>query len=70
MANKFDTYYANVAKKLVPELGDTNSKYQDYLKNPNVHSLFLNKIEPGEVLQLLLKMDVKRHPIYMVFPQN
>ena len=60
VANKFNTYYVNVAKKLVDMLGKTTTKYQDYLKNPNKHSIFLNEIEPDEVLTILKRIDIKK----------
>ena len=36
--NKFNTYFSNVAQNLLKDLGKTNNKYQDYLKNPSEHS--------------------------------
>ena len=60
VSNKFNTYYTNVAQNLTEKLGRPNNKYQDYLKNPNKHSIFLNEIEPDEVLNLLLKIDSKK----------
>ena len=41
IANKFNKYYINVAQNLIKEMGETDNKFQDYLKNPNEHCFFL-----------------------------
>ena len=52
------------------KLGNTNNKYQDYLKNPNKHSIFLKEVDPGEVLDLLRKLDpTKSADIYGISPK-
>ena len=43
VANQFNSYFLTVAEKLTEKIGQTNSKYQDYLKNPNEHSITLLK---------------------------
>ena len=40
VANEFNNYYISVAQNLLKNLGKTNNKFQDYLKNPNEHSVF------------------------------
>ena len=57
VANRFNKFYTNVAKKLLKDLGKPNTKFQDYLKNPNEHSIYLNETDPGEVATLLAKLD-------------
>ena len=57
VSNSFNHFYTNIADQLVSKIGNTNNKYQDFLKNPNKHSIFLNEIEPDEVLNLLLKLN-------------
>ena len=47
VANKFNTYFTNIAQNLLKDLGKTNNKYQDYLKNPSEHSFL-----PKEVTQM------------------
>ena len=42
-------YYINVADSLAQKIPQPNSKFQDFLKNPNVHSLYLTEIEPYEI---------------------
>ena len=38
-----------VAEKLTKQIGQTNNKYQDYLKNWNEHSMYITEIEPDEI---------------------
>ena len=60
VANKFNKFYTNVADKLVRKLGNPTTKFQDYLKNPNKHTIFLNETDPGEVATLIHKLDVNK----------
>ena len=57
VSDKFNNYFTTIADNLVSKLGNTNNKYQDYLKNPNEHSFFLNEIEPDEVLTILTSIN-------------
>jgi len=49
VANKFNNYFVNVADKLAKDIPKNNSKFQDYLKNPNEHSIFLNETTEYEI---------------------
>ena len=49
IANAFNLYFTNVASNLNKKIPKTTTLYQDYLKNPNMHSLFLSKTSPYEV---------------------
>ena len=70
VANRFNKFYTNVAKNLVKKLGKPNTKYQDYLKNPNEHSIFLSETDPGEVAKLLSNLDTsKSGDIYGITPK-
>ena len=70
VADKFNKFYTNIAKKLLKELGKPNTKYQDYLKNPNEHSIYLNETDPGEVANLIKKLDIsKAGDIYGISPK-
>ena len=53
VANKFNKHLPNVSQNLLKGLGETNKQFQDYLKNPNEHSLFLRETTPGEVARVL-----------------
>ena len=53
VVDSFNHYYINVADSLAQKIPKPNSKYQDFLKNPNVHSLFLSEIEPHEIAEIV-----------------
>ncbi len=70
VANKFNKFYTNIADKLVNKLGNPSTKFQDYLKNPNEHSIFLKETDPGEVATLIHKLDItKSGDIYGITPR-
>ena len=70
VANKFNKFYTTIADKLVANLGKPATKYQDYLKNPNEHSIFLNETDHGEVASLIHKLDItKSGDIYGITPR-
>ena len=70
VANRFNKFYTNVAKNLLKDLGKPNTKFQDYLKNPNEHSIFLNETNPDEVSTLLSKLDItKSGDLYGITPK-
>ena len=70
VANKFNNYFINVAQKLESELGECNSSYQDYLKNPNESSFFLGETEPGEILDFINELKIEKSPdIYGISPK-
>ena len=51
-------------------MGEANNKYQDYLKNPNQSSLYLNEIEPHEIEEIMMKLDIKKAiDIYGISPK-
>ena len=60
VANSFNRFFTNVADNLLSKIGDTNTKYQDYLKNPNEHSIFLKEVDFGEVNKILLDLDISK----------
>ena len=69
VANLFNKYFTNVANDLVQKLGNPNTKYQDYLKNPNEHSLYLNEVDPGELRKIISGLDTgKSGDIYGITP--
>ena len=49
-----------VAEKLAKKIGQTNNKYQDYLKNPNEHSRYLTEIEPDEIRSQIQNPNSKK----------
>ena len=41
-------------------MGESNTEFQDYLKNPNEHSFFLHETTPDEIDKYLKKLDIKK----------
>ena len=44
VAKRFKKYFINVAQNLLKNLGESNSKFRNCLKNPNENSFFLKEI--------------------------
>ena len=53
----FNNYFINVADNLAKKIPKPNTKYQDYLKNPNEHSIYLHETTPDEVENIIAKLD-------------
>ena len=70
VANRFNKFYTNVAGNLLKNLGESPTKFQDYLKNPNEHSIFLAETDPDEIEEIILKLDItKSGDIYGITPK-
>lgn len=70
VANKFNQYFINVADKLSKKIIKKNTKFQDYLKNPNKTSLFLSETTPDEIINIINQLDVnKSNDIYDISPK-
>ena len=72
IAVKFNDCFTNNAKKLLKNMGETNSKIQDYLKNPNEHNLLMKETDPQEeeVNKYLNNLDMKKaNDIYGISPK-
>ena len=70
VANRFNKFYSNVADNLLKKLGESPTKYQDYLPNPNEHSLFFTETDPGEVAKIILNLDAsKAGDLYGITPR-
>ena len=53
VVDKLNNYFINVADNLAQKIPKPNSKYQDFLKNPNVHSLYLSEVVPHEIDEII-----------------
>ena len=53
IANSFNHYFTNVADELSKKIPNTNNKFQDFLKNPNEHSIFLKETTPHEIILII-----------------
>ena len=57
MANQFNNYFVTVAEKLTEKIGQTNNKYQDYLKN---QMNTVCEIEPDEIRTQIKSLNSKK----------
>ena len=48
-----NNYYINVADNLAKKIPTPSTKFQDFLKNPNVHSMYLAEITTDEVSTII-----------------
>ena len=70
VANKFNTYFINIAEKLSNKIVNKNTKFQDYLKNPNMSQLFLNETSPHEIVKIINDLNPKKSgDIYQISPE-
>ena len=58
----FNNYFVNVADNLAKKIPKPNTKYQDYLKNPNEHSIYLHETTPDEVEKIIGDLDPNKAP--------
>ena len=69
VANKFNDFFLNVAGNLSAKIVQKNTKFQDYLKNPNKSKFSLKETEPGEIVKVINKLDAKKSgDIYNISP--
>ena len=53
VVDKMNHYFINVADNLAKKIPKPNTKYQDFLKNPNIHSMYLTEIGPHEIEEII-----------------
>ena len=56
----FNDYFVNVADNLAKKIPKPNTKFQDYLKNPNEHSIYLSETTPDEVDKVISDLDINK----------
>ena len=57
MANAFNKYFTNVAIDLSKKISKPNNSFQDYLKNPNEHSIFLTETTQHEISTIINSLN-------------
>ena len=62
VSKMFNNYYVNVAGNLDKKIPKPRTKFQDYLKNPNEHSIYLKETTPAEVEKLISGLDSNKAP--------
>ena len=56
VVEKMNKYFVNVAENLAQKIPKPNTKFQDYLKNPNQHSIYLSEVLPHEIDEIVSKL--------------
>ena len=65
VTKKFNNYFVNIGDCLAKKIPKPNSEFQDYLKNPNEHSLFIDESTEYEVADIIKAFsDNKSSDIY------
>ena len=62
VSKMFNNYYINVAGNLEKKIPKPKTKFQDYLRNPNEHSIYLKETTPAEVNKLTCGLDANKAP--------
>ena len=53
ISNKFNQCFIITAKTLIQNIGKSNNKFQDFLKNQNEHNFIINESTPKEIMGLI-----------------
>jgi hypothetical protein len=56
VVEKMNKYYVNVAENLAKKIPKPSTKFQDYLKNPNQHSIYLSEVLPHEIDEIVANL--------------
>ena len=56
VVEKMNDYFINVAENLAKKIPKPSTKFQDYLKNPNKHSIFLSEVLPHEIDDIIKEL--------------
>ena len=57
VVDKMNQYFINVADNLARKIPKPNTKFQDFLKNPNTHSLYLTEIASHEIEEIIHNLN-------------
>ena len=60
VADKLNDFFINVADNLAKKIPKPNTQYQDYLKNPNEHSLYLSETTIDEVSKIISNLGANK----------
>ena len=60
VVDKMNNYFVNVADNLAKKIPKPDKNHKHFLKNPNVHSLFLTEIGPDEIHKIIKELGVNK----------
>ena len=59
IANAFNKYFSKIGATTAQNVPQTNTKYGDYLNEPNLNSIFLEPIESTQIINIVNKLKPK-----------
>ena len=69
VANEFNDYFSTVAEKLNSKIIKKNSRFQDYLKNPQKANFNFKETTPDEIVKIIKNLSIKKSSdIYDIAP--
>ena len=60
IANTFNTYFSSIGEVLQSKIHSTHLSFTRYLKNPNIHSLFISPTDTNEISNLISNLKNKK----------
>ena len=60
VVDKMNNYFVNVAENLANKIPKPQINHQYFLKNPNVHSIFLTEIGPDEIYKIVKDLGINK----------
>ena len=60
IANSFNSYFSSIGETLQSKIHSSHLQFSKYLKNPNIHSLFISPTDSTEIQNLILNMKNKK----------
>ena len=55
-----NSYFVNVADNLASKIPSPKVNHRHFLKNPNIHSLFLTEIGPDEISKIVKDLGINK----------
>ena len=60
VVDKMNSYFVNVADNLASKIPTPKVNHRHFLKNPNIHSLFLTEIGPDEISKIVKDLGINK----------
>ena len=70
ISEKFNNFFATIAEKIKNTIVETRSSHKDYLKNPNLNSMFINPTTAKEILSIIKQFNAQKAIGPVSIPSN